>query len=66
MYICLCNAITETDIRTCADEGACSLRDLEHCLGVGSGCGRCRAAAKEVLLETRSASSQTFVSRAPA
>jgi bacterioferritin-associated ferredoxin len=66
MYICLCNAITETDIRSCADQGACTLRDLEHCLGVGSGCGRCKAAAKEVLLERRAAGSQTIVSGAPA
>ena len=40
MYICLCNAITERDIRACAEDGACTLRDLECCLGVGTCCGK--------------------------
>jgi bacterioferritin-associated ferredoxin len=52
MYICICNAVTEREIRNCcADEGACNLRDLERCLGVGTSCGRCRPAAKEILKE---------------
>jgi bacterioferritin-associated ferredoxin len=54
MYICICNAITESQVRACAKEGACSLRDLECRLGIGSGCGRCRHAAGVVLNETRS------------
>lgn len=55
MYICLCNAITESQVRACAREGACSLTDLECRLGVGAGCGRCRPAATELLDESRSA-----------
>ena len=66
MYICLCNAITEGDIRACAQEGACTLRELERCLGVGASCGRCKAAAKEVLREARSSGPQTIVTGAPA
>lgn len=53
MYICLCNAITERDIRACAEEGACTLRDLECGLGVGTSCGKCRPAAKEILDASR-------------
>jgi len=49
MYICLCNAITERDIRASAEQGACTLRDLECCLGVGTCCGKCKPAAKEIL-----------------
>lgn len=61
MYICICNAITESQIRACAErEGACSIVDLERCLGIGSGCGRCKHAAKEVLNETRSDSTAIF------
>ena len=56
MYICLCNAITERQIRACAEDGMCTLGDLERCLGVGTGCGRCKHAAKEVLNQTRSGS----------
>jgi bacterioferritin-associated ferredoxin len=52
MYICLCNAITERQIRACAAEsGARSLCDLESCLGVGTNCGRCRPAANEILAD---------------
>lgn len=53
MYICICNGITEREIRSCAEEGACSLRELEACLGVGSGCGRCKHEARRVLKEVR-------------
>ncbi len=51
MYICLCNAITERQIRACAESGARSLCDLESCLGVGTNCGRCRPAATEILAD---------------
>ena len=52
MYICLCNGITDREIRACAEEGACSLGDLECCLGVGTCCGKCKPAAKEILDES--------------
>ena len=55
MYICLCNAITEGEIRRCAQEGARSVSDLEQCLGIGVGCGRCRVEARKILQEFRAA-----------
>ncbi|HLX79741.1 MAG TPA: (2Fe-2S)-binding protein [Burkholderiales bacterium] len=54
MYICICNAITERDVRECAQRGCCSLDELSVELGVGSGCGRCRVVAKEILNESQS------------
>jgi len=65
MYICLCNAITEREIRCCVEEGARTMRDLESCLGVGAGCGKCKPAAREILNDTRS-SSRTILSTTPA
>lgn len=56
MYICICNGVTEREIRSCAEEGVCTLRELEACLGVGAGCGRCRQAAKQVLKDARAGS----------
>ena len=53
MYICLCNAITERDVRECVRRGCCSMDELSVELGVGTGCGRCAPAAKEILDETR-------------
>lgn len=67
MYICLCNGVTERDIRSCAENGASSLHDLERCLGVGAGCGRCAPAAKEVLNEhRRECAAPLAAARAPA
>jgi len=54
MYICLCNGITESQIRDAVDGGARSLRELHLCLGVASCCGRCADCAQQVLHETLS------------
>ena len=53
MYICICNAITEGQVRECAQGGNCSLEDLASTLGIGTGCGRCRDCAAQVLAEAR-------------
>jgi bacterioferritin-associated ferredoxin len=53
MYICICNAITEREVRECARRGGCTLDDLSMELGVGTCCGRCRPVANEILNETR-------------
>jgi len=54
LYICICNAITESAVRECARKGACSLDQLTFELGVGSGCGRCCDCANEVLRDVQS------------
>jgi len=38
-----------------ARNGACSLEQLSFELGVGSGCGRCRDCASELLRDLRAA-----------
>jgi bacterioferritin-associated ferredoxin len=52
MYVCICNGITERDIRQAAADGAQTLNDLRRELGVGAGCGRCASCAHAVLCET--------------
>ncbi len=59
MYICICNAITEKAVRDCARQGACSVDQLAFELGVGSGCGRCRDCANEVLRDVRATEALT-------
>jgi len=49
LYLCICNAVTESAARECAKAGACSIDDLAFQLGVGAGCGRCRECAAEML-----------------
>ena len=51
MYICLCNAVTDREIRQCADLGVQTLDQLRECLGVASCCGKCEGPARELLGE---------------
>lgn len=41
MYVCICNGITDTQIRKAVAGGATSLEDLHDELGVASQCGSC-------------------------
>ncbi|TXF11400.1 bacterioferritin-associated ferredoxin [Pelomicrobium methylotrophicum] len=51
MYVCLCNAITDREIRQCAERGVSSLEELRETLGVATCCGRCAQAAQQILEE---------------
>jgi len=53
MYVCICNAITDKQIRKAAKAGATDLRALQAKLGVATGCGTCVEAASEILSEYR-------------
>lgn len=53
MYVCICNAVTERQVRECAGSGVASLEELAFRLGVGAGCGRCRECAAGLLEEVR-------------
>jgi bacterioferritin-associated ferredoxin len=52
MYVCICKAVRERQIREATRAGAISLRDLTRTLGVGTGCGKCVPTARAVLDET--------------
>jgi len=69
MYICVCKAVTDRQIKQAVGEGACSLRDLTREFGLGTGCGKCVPAAREVLgacLMRQSATQATEAVPAPA
>jgi len=51
MYVCLCKAITDSQIREAANSGACDLDHLSDTLGVGSCCGCCRETAQAIIEE---------------
>ena len=53
MYVCICNAITDKQIRKAAESGAQDLWDLQKALGVASNCGSCKESASEILREHR-------------
>ncbi|MEX1033748.1 MAG: bacterioferritin-associated ferredoxin [Cellvibrionaceae bacterium] len=52
MYVCLCNGITDREIRQSIRDGANSLQDLHDHLGVGSQCGQCACLSQELLEQT--------------
>ena len=56
MYVCICNAVTDKQIRQAAESGATDLWALQRELGVAAGCGTCRENASEILGEVRSES----------
>jgi len=49
MYICICNAVTERQVRECAGRGCDSLEQLAFETGLGVGCGRCKEFASDLL-----------------
>ena len=49
MYICVCNAVTETDIKKAVKDGANCLRHLQTKLGVSNQCGSCLSDASNCL-----------------
>ena len=51
MYVCVCNAITDKQIRRAARNGVGSLYELRGTLGVAAGCGSCARTAQEILDE---------------
>lgn len=51
MYVCLCKAVTDADIRRAAENGANSIKDLRLQLGVSSQCGKCACMAKDLLAD---------------
>jgi bacterioferritin-associated ferredoxin len=51
VYVCVCKAVTDRQIRRAVAAGARRLRDLRAELGVASDCGRCAACALSCLQE---------------
>ena len=49
MYVCVCNAVTESDIRRAVRDGANCMAHLERELAVGTCCGCCRPHAQQCL-----------------
>lgn len=49
MYVCVCNQVTDHQIRRAVDDGVDSMAGLQAELKVATCCGRCRDCAKRVL-----------------
>lgn len=53
MLVCLCNRITEAEVRAAVAEGAGSVRELSRACGAGAGCGACWDDLRGLLCEGR-------------
>ena len=49
MYVCICNAVTDSQIRAAARRGVSDLWGLQRELGVAAGCGSCGQTAMDVI-----------------
>lgn len=53
MYICICNAIKETDLRGAACQNAGDAEAVYACMGKRPNCGQCLEAANAIVSEER-------------
>ncbi len=53
MYVCVCQAVTEKQVRDAVEKGAQSLSALREHLGVATECGKCARCARGILKECR-------------
>jgi bacterioferritin-associated ferredoxin len=59
MFVCLCSAITDSQIQDAVDDGIQDVSQLEELWGVGAGCGTCRDFAQQ-LIDTRLAEAISY------
>jgi bacterioferritin-associated ferredoxin len=52
MYVCLCQGVTDGQIRDAIYDGCCSYKEVRETLNVATNCGKCACLAKEVVRET--------------
>ena len=55
MYVCVCNGVTDRQIREVAEAGCRSVAELTMRTGAGAGCGSCLELAAQILEEAQPA-----------
>ncbi len=58
MYVCVCNAVTESQVLRAVEEGVRNLRGLQARLGIALDCGRCARYAHGLLRGTQTTPAQ--------
>ena len=56
MYVCLCKAVTDNQIREAVESGITQFGQVRKELGLASQCGKCGVLAREVFDESMSRS----------
>ena len=52
MYICICKAVTDGQIRAAVEDGVTSISGLRKTLGCSTQCGKCARHVKQIRDET--------------
>ena len=52
MYVCICKAISDQDIKEAVNEGLEDLNAIQMHLGAATGCGTCVEHTQQVIEET--------------
>jgi bacterioferritin-associated ferredoxin len=55
MYVCVCRAVTDREVRKAIESGAHTLKDLRHLLGITRECGRCTDCVRQLLKKNHDA-----------
>jgi len=66
MYVCVCQAVTDRQVREAAREGHATVRALRDYLGVAADCGKCARCAHDILRECRQCPGQEPYEACPA
>ncbi len=61
MYICICNQVTETQLRDEIERGSETVRQLRENLGVTNQCGKCGSCVKKCIKEHKASSPDLLI-----
>lgn len=59
MIVCVCNRVSERDIRKAVAEGVSSFAELQACTRCSTTCGRCKPMARQIFDEALAARTAT-------
>ena len=61
MYVCLCNRVTDRQVRAQAADGDCTLSSMHRALGIVPKCGKCLPMMRDLMREGSQADSAPAV-----
>ncbi|WP_394827471.1 bacterioferritin-associated ferredoxin [Pendulispora albinea] len=51
MFICICNAVTDSEVRAAIEGGACSREEVTQACSAGGDCGSCHHMIEDMVEE---------------
>lgn len=60
MYVCVCNAVNDRQVKKALDDGILSIRGLRMHLGFESCCGRCTDCMRDLIRKHQQSANNTI------